>query len=211
MKKTLKILFATDFSSHSRLALHLLMLIRKKFRTDIFLIHVISSFWRDWLASGLCQKEAEQRLQVWQKELTGKLEKKKLFVKLGNRADTVLSKAEILNVDLVVLGSKNITDKGRYKSGTTVNDVVRNAKSSVLVFKNEKISKIVCGVDGSPSSAKALNWAIQYAQHFEAKLTILSVIPKISAAELGMEEEEISKEEITIEKENVKKIDTFLK
>lgn len=211
MKNNLKILLATDFSRNSRIALHNLKLIKEKFQLNISFIHIIASFWKDWFASGLYQKEAMQRLQSCQNELIGKSEPKKLFVELGNRADAILSKAQALKVDLIVLGSKNAASKGRYKSGTTVEDVVRNAKQSVLVCKNEKISKILCGIDGSPSSAKALKWAIELAHRFDAKLTILFVISKLSASALGMEEKEILQEEANIEKENAHKIEEFLK
>ena len=211
MKNKLKVLLATDFSRNSRISLHNLKFIKEKIQLNISFIHVIASFWKDWLVSGMYKKEAAQRLKSWQQEIIGESKPKNLFVGIGNRADTILSKAQELKVDLIVLGGKDTQSKGRYKSGTTVENVVRNAKQSVLVCKNEKISKILCGIDGSASSAKALEWAIELAHRFNVKLTILFVISKISTSALGMEEKEILQDEANIEKENTYKIEQFLK
>lgn len=204
-----KILFATDFSDSSRTALHFLKLL--KFKTDYLLIHVIPSFWKNWFVSGLYQKEAEQRLQSWQQELTGKIDKRKLFVKIGNRADLILSTSETSQTNLIVLGSKSEKLKGRYRSGATVGSVVRNSRKSVLICKREKISKILCGIDGSPSSTNVLNCAIEWAKHFNAGLSVLFVLPKLSINLLGMDENEILAEEKKVKTENFKKIEEFFK
>lgn len=211
MKYNLKILFATDFSGSSRISLDNLRQLKKKYKLDVYFMHVMCSFWKNWFASGLYQKEALQRLQAWEEELIGRSDPEKLFVEFGNRADTILSKAQALPIDLIVLGAKNTNERGRYKSGTTVEDVVRNAKNSVLVCKSKKISKIICGIDGSPSSEKALNWAIQLAKDFNAKLSILSVLSKIQVTEFGMEDTEILKIEEKIKKEKKVEIEQFLK
>lgn len=211
MKDNLKVLFATDFSPHSKISLRVLAQMRIKFKLDITFIHVITSFWKNWLASGLYQKEALQRLKTWQKELVGKVEPNKLFVDIGNCADTILSRVNKMHIDLIVLGSKDLKSKGRYKSGTTLENVVRHAKSSVLICKTEKISKILCGIDGSPSSEKALNCAMKWAKQYDARLTIIFVLPKMNVNVFGMDENEVLQEEEKIEKENVAKINTFLK
>ena len=42
------------------------------------------------------------------------------------------------------------------------------------------ISRILVGIDGSPSSTKALSWAAEIAAKWDAKLLILSVIPPLT-------------------------------
>jgi nucleotide-binding universal stress UspA family protein len=42
------------------------------------------------------------------------------------------------------------------------------------------ISKILVGVDGSPSSTKALSWAAEIASKWDALLLIISVIPPLT-------------------------------
>lgn len=210
MKNTLKILLATDFSRSSKTAMRNLKLLKEAFKLDVSIIHVIKSFWKEWLSSGQYKKEAAQRLKSWQKELSNTSEPEKLFVEIGNRSDAVLSTAEALDVDLIVLGSKNTESGGRYKAGTTVESVVRNAKKSVLVCKSETITKILCGIDGSESSAGALKWAIDLARRFNATLTLLFVITKADIDGLGIPEDVILEEEEKIEKESSDKVQKFL-
>ena len=124
MTKSLKILFATDFSPSARVALRNLMLIKDKFNTEISMVYVIVSFWRDWVASGTFQKEALQRLERWQLEL-GEGGAKQAIVQHGNPADAILSQASQIKPDLIVMGAKEAQLKGRYRSGSTVESVVR--------------------------------------------------------------------------------------
>lgn len=67
-KKILKILFAIDFSIGSKNALKNLNNLLKKYKSDVSMIHVVESFWKDWINHGLYQKEATQRLKAWRAE-----------------------------------------------------------------------------------------------------------------------------------------------
>src|SRR6056297_495846 len=127
MKQALKILFATDFSTSSKAALENLRRFKHLAELDIHFIHVFASFWKDWLSSGLQQKEAMQRLETWQEDLLGKIEPEKLHVNVGNPANFILATASEVQPDLIMIGAKNLDTKGRYKSGGTVESVVRNA------------------------------------------------------------------------------------
>ncbi len=211
MKDTLKILFATDFSKSSRVALDMLLAIKKKIKTKVLLIHVIPSFWKNWFASGLYQKEALQRLESWQKKLVGKIDKKGLFVELGNRSNAILSKANSTKANLILLASKSDQSEGRYKSGSTAENVVRHSKKSVLICKNKSISNILCGIDGSTISGKGLAFAIDFARQFKAKLTVVYVISRVDGGALGMSKKEVLAEEDKIEEDYKNKIEKFFK
>lgn len=210
MKNNFKILVATDFSPASGVLLGFLKKLASKISCNFYFIHVIPSFWKNWISSGLLKKESFQRLENYQNKLIDAKNPKRLLIEIGNRPDNILSQAKSLNVDLIAVGAKT-NKNGRHHSGTTVKSIARNAKKSVIICKNESISNIICGIDGSKASGKALNWAIFLAKHFDCKLTILHIMTKIDGITLGMEDEDINRLTDDIEKKTKSEIMSFLK
>jgi nucleotide-binding universal stress UspA family protein len=207
----LKILFATDFSQNSKITMKFIKKINELYKVELTLIHVIQSFWKDWFASGDYKKEASQRLVTWQSELTEKHKIKNLIVEYGNPADVVLQHAENGNIDLILLGSRAVHEDGRYKTGSTIENVTRYAKQSVFICKNITVSKILCGIDGSEASAAALQFAMDLARRFSASLCIVSALPSCECNPFGMSDSEIKKCEKKSNQEEIEKLDAFLK
>src|SRR3990167_2332069 len=176
-KDKLRILLAIDFSLGGKIALKTLKLLQKKYKTDTSLIHVVDSFWKDWITSGLYQKEALHRLQSWQKEFASSYKINKLYIKPGNSADTILEVSRKIKANLILLGGKVTEEFSRYKTATTIESVVRSASKPVWICQSEKISKILCGIDGSPSSGKALQFAIDLSRRYSARLCIIHALP----------------------------------
>lgn len=206
----LKILFATDFSQNSKTALQFIKKIGGVYKTELTLIHVIQSFWKDWFASGEYQKEASQRLITWQSELVEKNQIKNSIVEYGNPADVILQHAAKEKINLVLLGARAAHEGGRYKTGSTIENVVRYAKQSVFICKNKTVSKILCGIDGSEPSAIALQFAMDLARRFSASLCIVSALPSCECNPFGMSDSEIKKCEEKSNHGEIKKLDTFL-
>lgn len=209
VKKDLwKILLASDFSVGSMAALKTLKTIQKKYKTDVSLIHV-NSYWDNFFSNGVCQKEATQRLQSWQKKISKSHKEKNIFSKIGNPADSILFTASKIKANLILMGSKSTGESGRYKTGATIESVVRFAKIPVWVSQRDKISKILCGVDGSPTSAKALQFAIDLARRFSAKLCIIHALPNYMHA-FGDSKRTRKYHDEKFKIENTKKIEKFL-
>ena len=208
-KGKLRILLAIDFSLSSRTAFNTLKLIQKKYKTDAFLIHVVDSFWKNWNSSGLYEKEAMQRLQHWQKKFSRSVTIKKMYVKVGNPADNIIEESHKIKANLIVLGGKVSEESSRYKTGVTIESVVRSATKSVWICRKDKISKILCGIDGSPSSRKALQFAIELSRQYSAKLCIIHALPSYLPA-FGMPERTVKKDEEKFKIEYTNKINKFL-
>lgn len=209
MKDRLNILFATDFSLGSKVCLKTLKLLQKKYQTNVSLVHVIESYWKNWISEGLYQKEAIQRLQLWQKKYSNKKEIKKLYTKVGNPADSILDLSRKTKANLILMGGKITVESSRYKTGTTIEAVVRSAKKPVWICQRDKLSNILCGIDGSPSSAKALRFAIDLSKRFSAKLCIMHALPNYLPA-FGMTERAIKREEEKLERRCINQISKFL-
>ncbi len=207
----LKILFATDFSPNSKTAMQFIKKMGGLYKIELTLIHVIQSFWKDWFVSGEYQKEASQRLITWQSELTETSQIKTPIVEYGNPADVILQNAANKRINLILLGSRAAQHGGRYKTGSTIENVARYAKQSVFICKNNTVSKILCGIDGSEASARALQFAMDLALLFSASLGIVSALPSCECNPLGMSDRQIKKCEEKSYQEEITKLDTFLK
>lgn len=211
MTKKIKILFATDFSPATRKVTELLKFLQIKISLEISFIHVIPSRWKEFLSNGLCKKSALQRLETWQQEISKFVDKNKLYVEYGNAADAIVHLSQQLKSDLIVIGGMGLDKKGRYKTGATVESVVRYAKQSVLVCKTPSVKKILCGIDGSDNSAAALTEAIKICNLFSASLRLVFALSKIDFNPLGMEEDEIEKQEEMYRKQKIRETEEFLK
>ncbi len=211
MTKKTKIVFATDFSPATRKVTELVQFLQSKISCDISFIHVIPSRWKEFLSNGLCKKAAFQRLENWQQEISKSIDKNKLYVEYGNAADAIVHLSQKLKSDLIVIGGKGLDTKSRYKTGATVESVVRYAKQSVLVCKTPSIKKILCGIDGSDNCAAALNEAIKTCHLFSANLRLVFVLSRIDFNPLGMEDDEIEKKEEEYRQQKIGETEAFLK
>ncbi len=209
MSKVLKTLFAIDFASSSKEALQALRYIQGHYGVELYLMHVITSFWRSWLSSGLHEKEQLQRLESWSSRLREQqLAPDHLIIKTGTAASAIISEANKLDTDLILIGG-HVTKK-RFGTEKTAMMVVRHASQSVLLCKNHVFNKVLCGVDGSKSSARALNQAINVCRANDLSLTIASVLPRLDFNPLGMPNEDIEAREQAYREAKIIEINEFL-
>lgn len=210
MQDKLKILFATDFSKGSKVALKTIKLLQNKFSTEIYLLSVVESALGNWLRSGLYYKEAVKRLQSWKRQIKPSANNKKSFVEIGNPAEIILQVAKKNKIDLILLGDRARDASSRYQTGHTIESVVRFANKPVWICKHSKIKSILCGVDGSSHSKKSLKYAIDLAQRYKAKLTLIHAMPSYLPP-FGMSERIIKQEEEKFKEDIKKKINKFIK
>lgn len=211
MRERVKILFATDFSPAAKRATELVKFLQSQLSCEIVFIHVIPSRWKEFWSSGLYKKAAYQRLETLQQEMSQEADRDKLHIEYGNAADVIVHLSEQLRTDLLVIGGKGLDQQGRYKTGSTVESVVRHSKQSVLVCKTSSIQKILCGIDGSANSASALNEAIRLCNIFSATLQLVFVLSKVDFNPLGMDEDEIQKQEEKYRQQKIAEMQGFLK
>jgi len=71
-------------------------------------------------------------------------------------------------------------EKDKFQLGITAENIIRKSDKPVFVIKNSQplnINKIICPIDFSQESSRALNNAIIMARMFKAKLVVLSLYP----------------------------------
>lgn len=209
MRKPMKILFATDFSPGAKIALKMINKLDKKFKTTVSIVHVVESFWENWVTSGLCQNEMKDRLKAWISKFTSKNSVTNTFVKVGNPAENIIRLAKARKSDLIVMGGKSKETSGRYKAGTTVEWVVRAAHQSVMVCQDAALKSILCAIDGSTKSKKTLQTAIDFAHDVSVPLCIVHALPGYHPR-FGMTKSQIKKKEAKLKNDAIDKMSQFL-
>ena len=107
-----------------------------------------------------------------------------LVVRSGGAARTILSYAQEATIDLVVLGTHGRSGFERFMLGSVTEKVLRKAPCPVLTVPPETaeceirpaFSRILCGVDFSEASDRAVRYALSLAKEAQGRLTLVHVL-----------------------------------
>lgn len=107
-----------------------------------------------------------------------------LPVKIGDPAETIRSQAELIEADLIVMGSGRVLPGHVSIVGPIAEAVIQRARQPVLAVYpgtgQTLFRKILCPVDHSNTSRRGLLNAIRLASALESELLVLSVVPDVS-------------------------------
>lgn len=192
MKRHFRKLLVPVDGSHSCLrAKELAVSIAKSFGSKVTVIHVISYDFmhpelkahyqlpslilqeldRSYLKAG--RKIIRAAEELFREEGT---EVKAELIRHEDPAEKVLQMVKEFKYDLVIMGNISETQAERYSLGSVAEKISIYAKCPVLIVKKKtRIKKLLVAIDGSEQADKALEYAIQLCQHFEAKMTLLHV------------------------------------
>jgi nucleotide-binding universal stress UspA family protein len=111
----------------------------------------------------------------------------------GSVVDNVVRSAVHIDANLIVVGAGSIEnlESKSFKIGTTTERIIQKSDKPVFVVKENtplNIQQILCPIDFSSASKRALSNAIIMARKFRAELTILSVCELQEASWFSSEE-----------------------
>jgi nucleotide-binding universal stress UspA family protein len=196
----MKVLFAIDFSSHSKNAVQLFRRMQLPAGSEVHLIHVNNpEEWPESGESGPSPKQSEpiagirERAGLHAKEALSQLGK--VFqgqsvnlhtqVVNGNPGREILKILEQGQMNLVVLGSRGLSKLAGLLLGSVSEWVLNEAPCSVLVGRPRARQKggpapmrIVLAVDGSPDAWAAVDFLKQFQFSPSSKLTLVYVVRK---------------------------------
>jgi nucleotide-binding universal stress UspA family protein len=181
------ILLATDFRPASLDAADVAVELAAAFGARLTLFHVFQPF-------GLTKevREEERAVADWQmQELAQQLTRKyaavsETLVTPGHPVDRIVRKAQEMEADLVLIGAGKWTRQERepFSPGPVAEAVLQHARQPVLVVRPGapavRFRKILCPVDQSPASARALQTAVTLARAFDGALHVVTVVPGVS-------------------------------
>ncbi len=180
MKLLEKILVPTDFGKGADQAVKSTISVAKTFNSEIILLHVIPEVSGFSLALEMVKRKVSEQLQDLQTEIERSgIRVAETAILSGVPFDHIVRKADQHDVNVIIMGAGEKNDDNPFRLGITAEKVLRKSSKPVWVVKPdtaEKINNILCPVDCSEPSARALTNAIFLARSFQAKLTVLRVV-----------------------------------
>lgn len=179
MKMLEKILVATDFGRSAGDALKTAEALASAFGSKVILIHVIPQIPGSPVNLRTLKTASRERLRKLKSQLTrAGVRTGDSVAAVGSPFDQIIQLSELLDVNVIVLGSGDGADADMCPLGFTPERLLRKASKPIWVVKAGALpvfKRILCAVDFSEPSARALTNAIHLARIFEAELTVLTV------------------------------------
>lgn len=190
-----KILFPTDFSKCAEQALAHAVFLAEKYGAEIHVLHVITIF--EDQPSVVSNEIAETKEMVRKLEDIAEKQLNKLLdshssndikiiteIKRGlSAAPAILEYVSDKQIDLIVMGTHGRRGLGHLLLGSAAEEVVRLAPCPVFTIRELKepkpvmhVNNILVPVDFSNYSEKALAYASEIAQSYNAQLQLLHII-----------------------------------
>lgn len=179
MKHLQNILVPVDFNQPSTDAFLYAVSVAKAFNSRILLLHVISETSLSSDTEALILDSVKLKFN----ELTEKVDRDvsdriEMIVERGIVFERIGHTAISRDVNVVIAGSGNDSGKNRFHLGTTVEKLMRKNQVPLWIVKNGTrfpVKKIVCPVDFSDASERALHNAILLALKLKTGLTVMHV------------------------------------
>lgn len=195
-----RILCPIDFSDCSRRALEHAIVLAKWYDARLTLFHAcapvpisayaaVGAMMPSTLVGGEDPNEVRQAMQQFASLGTAMPTGAEIALGEGDAATEILAKADAERSDLIVLGTHGRSGLERLLLGSVTENVLRKARCPVLTVPPRlagaaaaptvTFRRVVCGVDFSECSMRALEYAMSMAQEANAQLTVLHVIEPI--------------------------------
>jgi len=190
-----KILFSTDFSNCAEQALAHAVFLAEKYGAEIHVLHVITLFEDQPSVVSDEITETEEMIrkleEIAEKQLNKVVDstdsddlKITTSIKRGlSAAPVILEYAEDKDIDLIVMGTHGRRGLEHLLLGSAAEEVVRMAPCPVFTVRELRepkpvmqVNNILVPVDFSSHSQKALSYASEIAQSYDAKLQVLHII-----------------------------------
>ncbi len=186
------ILFATDFSAGANKAAPYVTALARRFGSKVQLVHVVD------LAAAFKTPDAGICIDLFRRSGEENLKKAKAqLAATGVPAVAILTEGidaakEILQVaaenaaDLIISGTRGHGNLARLALGSVAEHLIHHAACPVLtagpnvkaVGATEHFKQIVCATDFSSEAARAVKYAVAFAQSYGAHMFLCHVLPR---------------------------------
>jgi nucleotide-binding universal stress UspA family protein len=198
------VLCATDFSPTAQTALAFAQGIARRYGSKLFAVHVVSPAKTQMLPPeswGPVQQSLDEAASREMAQLDAQLQGLRHQVDVcSGSVWTVISKLiETNHIDLLVMGTHGRSGFERLLMGSVAEEIFRQAPCPVLTVgplvpadtaRETGFSQIVLAADFSSPSPAAAPYALALAQDYEARLTLVHVVPQ-QVGSLALEDVDI--------------------
>jgi nucleotide-binding universal stress UspA family protein len=214
MKILNKILLAEDLVSSAQNLEKIAISLAKTFKSTIVPLHVLPNDIVNPKVKKLLDETALSRLGKTSETMKANgVSVEAPLIKYGVAHDQIVMAATSVNANMILVGSGEDKETEKFKLGTTTERIIQNSEKPVLVIKEDdtfNVKTILCPVDFSNPSKRALNNAIIIARRLEAKLLVLSVSEEETSTWFSSKEE-LDKENTERFENNKESFAQFLK
>ena len=179
MKLLENILLADDFSKSSKNLIESAIELANVLKSNIIPIHVLPNDIVNEKVKLLLYETAQIKLEETAKKIrTAGVQLGEPILEYGAISDRIVRTAVSTNSNLILVGSGESQKGERFRLGTTTERIIQKSGKPVFVVKEGvplNIQRILCPIDFSETSERALKNAITMAHRFKAELTVLSV------------------------------------
>lgn len=178
MKLLEKILLPISLNDISKFQLETALKLADKFKSKLILAYVMPEDAKKVSVKPLIDKYIDSSYsQILKNHNLTELQAEKQIL-YGNKVDQILSAAENENVNLILISNDFEQTNNKDNIDVLAEKLIRKSQKPVWVVKEgstEFPQKILCSVDYSDPSERALTNAIKIARTFRAKLIIINV------------------------------------
>lgn len=195
MRLQKKVLMAVDVAAISKQQIDTAIVLGQLYNSEIIVMSVLSDTdLSDDLKTIVVQAITDSLNKIRETLKKERVHTKEPVIAYGRPEDEILKMAIEENVNLILISSGSKGKSEKFKLGTTAGKLLRLSDMPVWVANlNDAIGfkNIICPVDFSDTSKRALENAIILAKDFKAALRILAVYEPFSnaSARLNLDEE----------------------
>jgi universal stress protein E len=178
MKLLEHLLVATDFSPGCDEALAMAVETARRFGSEITLLHVLVETSDTPLLHDMLKEKVTERLEAIQQELENQGLQASIAVEHGIPHERIVRFADARDVNAILLGAVGVASPQDCALGVIAERILHKARKPVWIVKpgaKPDVKRILCAVDYSKSSRRALGNAIHLARKFHADLAVLHV------------------------------------
>ena len=185
-----RILVATDLSNVADHVVETAVVTAKAFESEIYLVHVVPEVEDSPVTPETLKEAAGERLEQIRTEIASAgVQVTNAVVEAGTPFARILEQAELHNVNVILMGSGRKPTREKIQLGITAERVIRRGGKPVWLVRPGNpvtVRKIVCPVDFSESSGRAVRNAVHLSRRFRAELSVLNVVTPLKDAFLGL-------------------------
>ncbi len=190
-----RILCPVDFSGHSRVALDYATALARWYEAEVIALHAYAVAMvpaaigampaMTSVGVPLTREEIQRDLEQFVRPVQAAHVRTTTTVTTGSPARTILETADGLAAGLIVMGTHGASGFERLVLGSVTEKVLRKATCPVLVVPRQAdapggqgvlFRRILCAVDFSPCSTRAISYALSLAEEAGGSLTFLHVV-----------------------------------
>ena len=213
MKLLEKILVNVDLEHPSYDHLEVAEKLAEKFNSKILLLCVLPKEAKLNSLKKYIKPYADEQLNRIIDRLSYSKEKIEKRIEYGNAFEIIISLSEIENVNLIINSNNENSLNSKIKIDILSEKLARKSVKPIMIVKPgaDSVPKnILCPVDFSKSSERALKNALKIAKVFNAKLFIINVFEPLHISFPKRLDIDFNQENNKLEAENNKRLDEFI-